>query len=142
VLKEAGAADLECAIDEALAGRRHLSPPLSEKAIAAYAEKSGADFANPFDILTTREREVLQLAAVGLTNNEIGRRLFISPRTVETHRSSLMHKLGLQHHADLIRFAMQKGLITTETGPDLALPVSPEPEVTHADFRVVTAQNP
>jgi DNA-binding NarL/FixJ family response regulator len=62
-------------------------------------------------MLSTREREVLHLAAEGLTNAEIAARLFLSPRTVEMHRSSLMHKLGFRTHTDLIRYALQRGII-------------------------------
>ena len=65
----------------------------------------------PYDSLTTREREVLQLTAQGYTHTEIAQRLFISPRTVETHRTNLMQKLGLQSQTDLVRFAIRKGLI-------------------------------
>jgi DNA-binding CsgD family transcriptional regulator len=61
--------------------------------------------------LTAREREVLHLAAEGRTNTEIATRLGISSRTAETHRSNLMHKLDLHTQADLIRFALRRGII-------------------------------
>jgi DNA-binding NarL/FixJ family response regulator len=64
--------------------------------------------------LTTREREVLQLAAQGLTNAEIGNRLSISPRTAETHHANVMHKLGLNTQIDLIRFAFKRGILPME----------------------------
>ena len=68
-------------------GRRYLSPPLSEEQLSLYEQRMGAARAlNPYDTLSTREREVLQLAAQGLTNAEIGKQLAISKRTVESRR--------------------------------------------------------
>jgi DNA-binding NarL/FixJ family response regulator len=61
--------------------------------------------------LTMREREVLLLAAEGLTNPQIAKRLFISVRTVESHRASLMRKLELRHQTDLVRYAIGRGLL-------------------------------
>ena len=66
---------------------------------------------DPYDTLSTREREVLQLAAEGLTSAEIGTRLSIGKRTVETHRANLQRKLGVKTQADLVRFAVKKGLV-------------------------------
>jgi DNA-binding CsgD family transcriptional regulator len=65
--------------------------------------------------LTGREREVLQLAAQGLTNAEIGSRLAISPRTAETHRANLQRKLGLQGQTDLVRYAVERGLLPSSS---------------------------
>ena len=115
VLKDSSASDLVRAIREVLGGRRYLSPPLSEPAMAMYLEK--AKTANSLDIyetLTNREREVLQLAAEGHTTAEIAGRLFISPRTVETHRANFMHKLALRSQTDLIRYALQRGILPME----------------------------
>jgi DNA-binding NarL/FixJ family response regulator len=114
VLKESDPMDLLQAVHEVTAGRRYLSPPLSERAIDAYIRKAEATMLAPYETLTTREREVLHLAAQGYTNSEIGRRLFISPRTVETHRGNVMHKLGLRSHTDLIRYALRRGILPTE----------------------------
>jgi DNA-binding NarL/FixJ family response regulator len=111
VLKEAKAADLVQAVREVSAGRRYLSPPLSEQAIEAYVQKARAAPVDPYDTLTTREREVLHLAAAGNSNPEIADRLGISPRTVETHRASLMRKLGLQNRTDLVRYALKRGIL-------------------------------
>ena len=96
---------------EAAAGRHYLSPPLSERAIEAYLESGRDAPPDPHEKLTPREREVLQLAAEGLTCAEIARRLSISRRTVEMHRGHLMHKLGLRTQADLIRYALRRGMI-------------------------------
>lgn len=111
VLKDASCADLIHAMREVIAGRRYLSPPLSERAIDAYQEKAKAAVSDRHDMLTTREREVLQLAAEGHTNNEIANRLGISPRTAETHRTHLMRKLQLRTHAELIKYAIERRII-------------------------------
>lgn len=110
ILKGSESTEITQAVREVLAGRRYLSAPLSEWAISALTTK-GADNTDPLSTLTAREREVLQLAVEGFGNPEIAERLFISPRTAETHRANLMHKLGLQTQTDLVRFAIRKGLI-------------------------------
>jgi DNA-binding CsgD family transcriptional regulator len=66
------------------------------------------------DPLTDREREVLRLLALGHTNQEIGRQLYISVRTAETHRAHIMRKLQLSSRADLVRYAIAQGLLKTE----------------------------
>ena len=111
VLKDASCADLIHAVREVMAGRRYLSPPLSERAIDAYQDKAKAATWDRYDMLTTRERETLQLVAEGRTNNEIASRLGISPRTAETHRSNLMRKLQLRTHTDLIKYAIEQRII-------------------------------
>jgi len=114
VLKDSTAADLVHAVREVVAGRRYLSPPLSERAIETYTEKAKSTLMDPYETLTTREREVLHLAAEGYTNTAIGDRLSISPRTVETHRANLMRKLGLQTQTDLVRYALRRGIVPME----------------------------
>jgi len=111
VLKEANPCDLILAVREVVAGRRFLSAPLSERAIEVYIRRGQEAGEDPYELLTKREREVLQLAAQGLTNNGIAAALFISPRTVEIHRANMMHKLGLHHQADLVRYAMRRGIL-------------------------------
>jgi two-component system, NarL family, response regulator NreC len=111
VLKDANAAELLRAVHEVVAGRRYLSPPLSEHAIEAYLQKAQDAVLDLYETLTTREREVLQLAAEGRTNADIAAVLYVSPRTVETHRAHLMHKLGLRTQADLIRYALKRGIL-------------------------------
>ena len=112
-LKQAQPVELVRAVREVGAGRRFLSPPLSERAIEAYARREGHD-GDPYDTLTPREREVLRLVAEGETNAAIGEQLFISPRTVESHRAHVMKKLALRRHAELVRYAVQRGLIAPE----------------------------
>ncbi len=114
VLKEASATELVRAVREVAAGRRYISPPLSEHAIEAYLHKAREAPLDLYDTLTTREREVLQLAAEGRTNADIAAALFVNPRTVETHRTHLMRKLGLHTQADLIRYALRRGIVPLE----------------------------
>ncbi len=114
VLKASTNEDLVAAVRDVLQGKRYLSSSLSEQAIEAYiqtSESARAGEENPLELLTPREREVLRLTAQGLTNAEIARMFTLSPRTVETHRANLMHKLGLHSQLDLVRFAMENGLL-------------------------------
>jgi len=115
VLKDSQASELVNAIREVAAGRRYLSAPLSERAIQLYGRKIGQMPADPYDTLTGREREVIQLAAEGHTNVQIGQRLFVSPRTIETHRANLMRKLGLQNQSELIRYAVKRGIVSVDS---------------------------
>lgn len=112
LLKESSATDLVFAVREVMAGRHYLSPPLSEHVIGAYMKKAKDSNLDSHEMLTNREREVLQLAAEGCNNAEIGCRLFISPRTAEIHRSNMMHKLGLRNQSDLIRYALKRGMLS------------------------------
>ncbi len=114
VLKESTSAELVRAVREAVAGRRYLSPPLSERAIEAYMQKAESVALDPYETLTAREREVLYLVAEGHTNAEIADRLFISRRTVETHRANLMRKLDLRTQTDLISYALRRGILPME----------------------------
>jgi two-component system response regulator NreC len=109
-LKQAAPAELVRAVQQVGAGRRYLSPPLTERAVEAYAHRA-SQVADPYDTLTDREREVLALVAAGHTNAVIGERLFISPRTVETHRAHAMKKLGLRNSTELVRYALSRGIL-------------------------------
>jgi len=112
ILKESPPEELIRAIKEVSSGRRYLSSPLSEKAIEAYTQKTEAKIEDPYEQLTTREREIFQLTAQGCTNTEIASKLYISPRTVETHRTNLMRKLELRNHTQLIQYAIKRGIIS------------------------------
>jgi DNA-binding NarL/FixJ family response regulator len=111
ILKDNTDDDLVHAIREVARGHRYLSSPLSDRAIESYIQKSAVPDDDPYNQLTIREREILHLAAQGHNNSEIGGRLFISPRTVETHRSNLMKKLGIRSQAELIQYAVARGII-------------------------------
>lgn len=114
VLKGSAAEDLSRAVREASAGRRFLSPPVTEAAIDSYVEMTRSASFDPHDALTVREREVLHLTAEGKTSVQIAAVLHISHRTVENHRANLMRKLGLQNHTDLVRYALRRGIIPRE----------------------------
>jgi DNA-binding NarL/FixJ family response regulator len=109
VLKESSSDELVKAIRAVTAGGRYLSPPLSEEALGAYTRRTGSLPPDPYHTLTARERVVLQLTAEGHSGTDIAERLFISPRTVETHRANLMRKLKVRNQKELVRYALQRG---------------------------------
>lgn len=114
VLKQSTTEDLVTAVREVMTGRRYLSSTLNERAINTYiqyAQSTKATESDPYVNLTPREREVLQLVAQGYTNGEVGLALSLSPRTIETHRANMMHKLGLNSSVDLARYALEHELI-------------------------------
>lgn len=114
VLKCADGEELVRAVREAVAGRRYLSPPLSESDIEKYAQQVAGHGLDPHDMLTNRERLVLRLTAEGNTSTQISEQLHISPRTVESHRANLFRKLGFHNYTDLIRYAIQRGLVSPQ----------------------------
>lgn len=116
VLKQAPATELALGIRAVASGVRYLSTPLTQRALDAYARRAGGA-PDPYDTLTPREREVLTLAAEGHSNAEIGARLFISRRTVETHRARAMRKLELRSHIELVLFAVRRGLVADRDAP-------------------------
>ncbi|MBM4443342.1 MAG: response regulator transcription factor [Candidatus Rokubacteria bacterium] len=118
VLKDATASDLAHAVREAVAGRRYLSPPLSERVIDAYTRRAHEASMAPHQVLTPRELQVLRLAALGRSLAEIASDLAISRRTAETHRGHFMRKLGLRSQTEVVRFALRNGLLP----PDPATP--------------------
>jgi two-component system response regulator NreC len=111
VLKDSGPSEVVNAIQQVLSGRRYLSPQLSEKLIDLFIAKVESDVLDPYNALTTREREILQLAAEGLSNSNIAEQLSISTRTVEQHRQSMMNKMGFNNQTELIRFALKRGIL-------------------------------
>lgn len=116
LIKKAAPMDLTLAIQAAIRGESFLSPAISRTVIKEYirkAEKTAVED-EPFEMLTDREREVLQLIAEGHSNREIADRLYISTKTVETHRAHLMEKLNIHSAADLTKYAIRKGLTSLE----------------------------
>jgi len=109
VLKDSGFGELVHAIREVMAGRRHLGPPFADRAIEEYVAMAREIEVGAHERLTERERQVLRLAARGLSNPAIGKRLGISPRTVQTHRAHVMKKLGLRTRRDLIVYGVNRG---------------------------------
>jgi two-component system response regulator NreC len=108
---DSGPNEVVNAIQQVLSGRRYLSPQLSEKLIDLFVAKVKTDMLDPYKALTTREREILQLAAEGLSNSNIAEQLSISARTVEQHRQSMMNKMEFNNQTDLIRFALKRGIL-------------------------------
>jgi two-component system response regulator NreC len=108
VLKEAADEEVVGAVREVAGGGRYVHPTLGARMVAAEAEERARAEADP---LTEREREVLRLLALGHTNQEIAKTLFLSVRTVETHRAHIMQKLRLSTRAELVRYAMEQGLL-------------------------------
>lgn len=117
VLKQSEAAELVRGIREVAKGRRYLSPPLSQRAVEAYAKRAKGTIATEEADLTAREKEVLTLVGQGFTSAQIGERLFISVRTVESHRSNLTKKLGLHSQAEMVRTALRRELTPLDPTP-------------------------
>jgi two-component system, NarL family, response regulator NreC len=102
--KRASDQELVTAIHRVMAGEGYLDPDLGTKLVVADGEPA-------LEPLSDRERDVLHLLALGYTNQEIGRKLFISVRTVDTHRAHIMQKLRLESRAELVLFALANGVI-------------------------------
>lgn len=113
LLKDAAPVELELAIKAVLRGETYLSPAVSRGVMSDYVQRlRGED--TPGEALTPRQRETLQLIAEGHTTKEIARRLNISVKTVETHRTQLMKQLDLHDVAGLVRYALRTGLISSD----------------------------
>jgi two-component system response regulator NreC len=114
VLKEAADAEVVAAVREIANGGSYVHPVLGARMVAADAKARAAAASDP---LSDREREVLRLLALGHTNQEIAKQLYISVRTAETHRAHIMQKLNLSTRAELVRYAIAHGLLSEdETG--------------------------
>ena len=108
VLKEAADEEVVSAVREIAGGGNYVHPALGARMVAADAAARAAAEADP---LSDREREVLRLLALGHTNQEIAKMLYISVRTAETHRAHIMQKLRLSTRAELVRYALTHGLL-------------------------------
>ena len=116
LLKEAAVEDLVSAIRSVYKLDSFLSPAVSRTVIEAYLSKSkGRKRPSAFEVLTDREREVLQLIAEGHTNQQIADTLFISIKTVEAHRSNIMRKLDIHDITELVKYAIKKGIVDLNT---------------------------
>ncbi len=116
VLKKAADSDLVNAIHVVSNGDCFLYPSAAKMVVEDYLDKikQGQEPATSYDMLTGREREILTLVAEGYTNREIADNLFISVKTVETHKANIMEKLNLHKRAELVRYAIRKGLLQVE----------------------------
>jgi two-component system, NarL family, response regulator NreC len=114
VLKETGPSELVNAVQQVIEGKRYLSPRLSERLIDVLLQTSEEITLDPYETLTNREREILQMVAEGMTTAAIAKRLSISPRTAELHRSRMMDKLGLHGQTELILYALKRGILSMD----------------------------
>ncbi|OGS58226.1 MAG: DNA-binding response regulator [Elusimicrobia bacterium RIFOXYB2_FULL_62_6] len=112
LLKDSAFEELMDAIKAVNCGRFFLSAGITSVVLGDYIKGPGGDPRSPFTILSSREREVLQLLAEGLRTKEISNKLGLSVKTVETHRKKIMEKLGIQSIAGLTRYAVKEGLIS------------------------------
>lgn len=113
VLKDAQPDELERGLRQVARGEPYLSPAVSKYLVQGYAD--GGSGRTALERLTPRQREVLQLIAEGYTTKAIAARLEVSVKTVETHRAQLMERLGIRDVAGLVRFALRRGLIDSES---------------------------
>jgi DNA-binding NarL/FixJ family response regulator len=123
--RHADARELIRAVRSVVQGQRYLSAPLSEN-VQVWMAQAGRHAGDPYETLTTREREVLQLVAEGYSSTRAARRLSISVRTAEAHRANVMRKLRLKNHTALIRYALARGVLP---------PIEPLPPGSHAARR-------
>jgi DNA-binding NarL/FixJ family response regulator len=103
--------DLVQAIETVARGEVYLPARATTLLLQQYRSAEGTDDGDGLSELSSREREVLTLTAGGFSSTEIGKKLFISPKTVDTYRSRIMQKLGLNHRSELVRFALRVGLL-------------------------------
>jgi DNA-binding NarL/FixJ family response regulator len=115
MLKDAAPSELEIAIKAVAAGATYLSPSVSRQVVDDYLRRVGAEEdATPVEMLTPRQREVLQLIAEGRSTKEIAQKLELGIKTVETHRAQLMERLDLHDIAGVVRYAIRHGLVDVE----------------------------
>ncbi len=110
VLKDAGIGELELAVRAIASGETYLSPAVSKHVVADYVRRVGSE-SSSLEQLTSRQREILQLITEGRTTKEIADLLYLSVKTVETHRMQLMKRLDIHDVAGLVRYAIRMGLV-------------------------------
>ena len=118
LLKDAATAELVLAVQAVARGATYLSPAVSKHVVARYLQRvnstTGSTSEPSAPPLTVRQREILQLIAEGHTTKQIASLLHLSTKTVETHRSQLMDRLGIRHIAGLVRYAVRTGLVAPD----------------------------
>ncbi len=114
ILKSAPHEELLAAIRSVADGSAYLYPSATKRLMSEYLDKAKQENAGPYDTLSDREKEILSWIAKGYANKEIAEHLVISVKTVESHKSNLMEKLGLRTRPELVKFAMKKGLLNFE----------------------------
>ena len=111
LLKDCAFGELAVAIRQVTAGNTYLSPKIADVVVKGYLNKIPDSGLTKSVLLTSREREILQLIAEGLTSREIAAHVYLSIKTVETHRRNIMQKLNMRSIADLTRYAIREGLV-------------------------------
>jgi DNA-binding NarL/FixJ family response regulator len=115
LLKDAAPAELELALRAVARGQKYLSPAISQRVVEDYLTQASAGRADAAaQLLTARQREILQLIAEGQSTKQIAAQLGVSVKTVETHRADLMKRLGIHDLAGLVRYALREGLARPE----------------------------
>jgi two-component system, NarL family, response regulator NreC len=114
ILKETDTSNLVHAIRQTMAGKRYLSPAVSDRVIDSYIHKIQEGHLDPHDTLTDRERQVLRLVTEGCSTADIAGRLSISVRTAEHHRANLMRKLKLKNAAEVVAYGLSRGVVPKE----------------------------
>ena len=112
LLKDSAGADLIGAIAAVAAGKSFFSPPIAKVVLDDYARRLGEKGQDRYDALSEREREIFQLVAEGHSTKEIAELLSVSPTTVETHRAHILQKLDIHNTAELVRYAVRRGVIS------------------------------
>ena len=110
LLKDAELAELALALTAVTRGETYLSPPISKHLIREYVQRVGGE-ETTLERLTPRQREILQLIAEGYTTKAIAQRLGLGVKTVETHRTQMMERLGIHDIAGLVRYAIRMGMV-------------------------------
>jgi DNA-binding NarL/FixJ family response regulator len=114
LLKSCSASELLTAVATVAEGRHYVATELSDALVRSLGDGKTAA-GDPYEALSDREREVFHAMAEGLSNADIGSRLFISPRTAESHRSKIMRQLGLKTQTDVVLFALRRGVIKIDS---------------------------
>jgi len=111
LIKDAAVAELKVALEAVNQGRTYLSPAISQAVVEGFLRITDAPEANPLTLLTSRQREILQLIAEGNATRAIAERLGVSVKTVEAHRAQLMERLHIRDVPSLVRLAVRHGLV-------------------------------
>jgi two-component system, NarL family, response regulator NreC len=114
LLKDCAFAELAGAIRQVMTGNTYLSPKIADVVVKGYLHKTTDAFPASRLLLTSREREILQLIAEGMSTKEIAAHVFLSIKTVETHRRNIMEKLDIHNVAELTKYAIREGLVSMD----------------------------
>ncbi len=114
LLKDCAFGELAGAIRQVMTGNTYLSPKIADVVVKGYLHKMTESSPTAVDLMTSREREILQLLAEGLTAKEIAAHVYLSIKTVETHRRNIMQKLNMRSVAELTKYAIREGLVALD----------------------------